>query len=775
MKLAGLFRVAAAAATLSSLCLPPTYGQNGGPVSSSSAEAPSRAITAADLLRIRTIPALDLAPDGSRAVFAVRSIHPEAPAAAADSPKPKYRTHLWLLDLADEAAEPRPLTSGDRSDSQPAISPDGRMLAFVRTPAPEGESKDRPKPQVWLMPLDGPGEARQATALEHGASAPRWRPDSGALLVSSNIPWSKIDGAPEFDLERPGREWRDFDHPPVTPPAPGDAGDGDSADKIDARPHGDARAIRNWLEQNAAKDSPAVYNRIDFQDELTIRGEATTTHLYLVTLDGDREPGPDPVLLHGGFRDANDPVFSPDGRFIYFSSTATGTKHPDRIIRTSIWRMNADGSDAREFLADPRMVINDPEISPDGALMAFAALQENDVIFGQRRLGVYDLTTGAWRWATDEWDSHAESARFPGDGSLMFSSPTQGADVLMTADIRTKRARGDAAQVRALTTGDMAIGAFDVAGNTIVAAASTPANPSELMVLKRGADGRAERRTVTALNSEWLKDRDLAGVTEHWLERNDAAPVQYWVMKPANFDASRSYPVVLEMHGGPMAMWGPTEQTMWHEFQLLCARGYGIVYCNPRGSSGYGREFQAGNYQDWGAGPTSDVLGCLDAALAANPWMDRERLFLTGGSYAGYLTAWIVAHDHRFKAAVAQRGVYDLVTFFGEGNAWRLVEWAFGGFPWQPEIRKILERESPFTHVENIRTPLLIIHSSNDLRTGVSQSEMLYRALKHLERPVEYARYPGAGHDLSRTGDPTQRMDRLLRIIEFFDRFDAKR
>jgi dipeptidyl aminopeptidase/acylaminoacyl peptidase len=154
-----------------------------------------------------------------------------------------------------------------------------------------------------------------------------------------------------------------------------------------------------------------------------------------------------------------------------------------------------------------------------------------------------------------------------------------------------------------------------------------------------------------------------------------------------------------------------------------------------------------------------------------NEWVDPERLVITGGSYAGYLTAWIVSHDNRFKAAVAQRGVYDFNTFFGEGNAWRLLAWAMGGNPYDARFKQIIERNNPFTYVNRIKTPLLIKHSSQDLRTGVSQSEMLYRALKELGRPVEYVRYPNAGHDLSRTGDPLQRMDRLDRMIEFFERY----
>ena len=242
-------------------------------------------------------------------------------------------------------------------------------------------------------------------------------------------------------------------------------------------------------------------------------------------------------------------------------------------------------------------------------------------------------------------------------------------------------------------------------------------------------------------------------------------------MKPVNHEPGRKSPWVLDMHGGPAAMWGPGEVTMWHEFQLLCAWGYGVVYSNPRGSGGYGYDFQKANFRNWGPGPSEDVLAVLDEAAKQIPEIDTNQLFLTGGSYAGYLTAWIVSHDQRFKAAAAQRGVYDLRTFFGEGNAWRLGIGAMGGEPWHPEAKSFWENQSPFTYAEAIRTPLLILHGDDDLRTGVSQSEMLYRALKHLNRPVEYVRYPKIGHELTRSGPPQQRMDHMLRIIEFFERY----
>ena len=217
-------------------------------------------------------------------------------------------------------------------------------------------------------------------------------------------------------------------------------------------------------------------------------------------------------------------------------------------------------------------------------------------------------------------------------------------------------------------------------------------------------------------------------------------------------------------------MWGPGEASMWHEFQYFCSQGFGGVYANPRGSGGYGQDFLRGHYQDWGAGPASDVLKSMEGAISEG-WVDPAKLTITGGSYAGYLTAWIIAHDLRFAAASSQRGVYELSTFFGEGNAWRLVPNYFGGYPWDTKTDVLLKRESPFTYVGNINTPYLIFHGESDLRTGVIQSEMMYKALKVQQKEVEYVRHPGATHELTRSGNVHQRIDQMLRIYEFFKRY----
>jgi dipeptidyl aminopeptidase/acylaminoacyl peptidase len=313
---------------------------------------------------------------------------------------------------------------------------------------------------------------------------------------------------------------------------------------------------------------------------------------------------------------------------------------------------------------------------------------------------------------------------------------------------------------------DWGIRDYDVGASVLAQVVTHPGNPWELYA--GSADGKVTA-PLTAHNA-WIKDRQLSPYEGHRLVQADGVTVDYWTIKPPNFDPAKKYPLLVQIHGGPTAMWGPGEQSMWHEFQFYAARGYVVMFANPRGSGGYGKDFQRANFKDWGIGPASDVLAAA-SFTAKESYVDKDRQVLTGGSYGGYLTAWIVGHDHRFKAAVSQRGVYDLSTFYGEGNAWFLVPLYWGGYPWEKEVRAILDRDSPLSYVSNIKTPLLIQHGDVDFRTGVIQSQILYKSLKQLGRDVEYVRYPRATHELSRSGEPRQRLDTLVRYEEFFRRY----
>jgi dipeptidyl aminopeptidase/acylaminoacyl peptidase len=710
-------------------------------------EGSKQPIVTTDLLKIRNVTDVKVAPDGSFAVYAVQSIHTEPAADPKAEPAYSYRTNLFYIDLNDASAKPVQLTSGDRNDGGLALSPDGRTLAFTRA---ETSGRERHS-QVWTLPIHGPGEALAITHLEDGATQPVWRPDGKALLVSSSIPLSKIEAAPAFDLERPGRQWYDWDRP-----KPGKKDDS-KASVVKASPDGDRKGIRDWLEQNASKDNPTEITRLNFLGELGLAGEITIPEFFVIDLERDNKA----TQLTKDFGSKGQPSFSPDGSQIVFTGDPRVTTNPDRIKRAVIWMMSADGSNAHAVLDDEKISYAGARFTKDGRGLVVRATETDQPGYRQTYLARYDLASRKMTKLATNWESTVQRFEIASDGSVLFTSPWHGG-------VPLERVASSGGAASAISEGPTGIAAFDEGGGKVVAAIISVPDPNELYVF----DQKGAKRKLTDLNP-WVASRSISIPEEHWLTRPDGTRVQYWTMNPTNTQPGKKYPWVLEMHGGPTAMWGPGEFSMWHEFQMLCSWGYGIVYSNPRGSDGYGYKHVRGNYKDWGDGPAADVLAALDESVKTNPLADSNRLFITGGSYAGYLTAWILGHDHRFKAAVAQRGVYDLATFYGEGNAFTLVENDFGGLPWEPETKKLLDYESPFTYVAKIDTPFLIIHGSNDMRTGFAQSEMLYKALKQMGKPVEYIRYPNIGHELSRSGPPNQRMDHTLRIVEFFERYSG--
>ena len=722
-------------------------------------------IVATDLLRLRTTSAIEVARDGSRAVVVINSVaelpDDEATAAAQMDEnvpvRPKYvnQSHLWLIPLFEGAPGngdgPRQLTFGNRTDSQPEISPDGSRIAFVRKGEAAGDGKD--EPQVWIISTQG-GEAQQLTHFEHGAGSPIWLPNGRQLVVTSSLPLREIEGVPSWPSDRP-RHTHDQTK---------------QLEGIEPRADGSKEQIRAWLARNEEATDPRLISRLNFHDEMNLRDKDEFAHLFLVEVDGAPDASAEPRRITNGFHDHESPAVMPDGKSIVYAAKKPTDVHPDRVLHTDLWMIEIDGSKDRRLLALEGWSLGSPKPSRDGQVIAFSASRIDEPAFRLARLGVIPTTPTAPdeapepTWLTDDETQHSDVFDYewnPARGaSVVFSTASEGAYPLMTISFGLLE---PAVLVSEVENSQAGVFQFDVGGGAIVYSLSTYANPCELRVIDANGD-----RALLNLN-EWTRDKTLSKPTQGWVTRPDGAKVQYWLMEPTGRDAGENYPLVLNMHGGPAWMWGPGEPTMWLEFQLMCSFGYGVAYSNPRGSTGYGYEFQRGNFQNWGEGPAGDVLAVVDKVILEE-WVDKDRLLLTGGSYAGYLTAWIVGNDHRFKAAVAQRGVYDFDTFFGEGNAWRLVEWSFGGLPFDARLREVLARNNPFLFAGRVRTPLLIIHGDCDLRTGTSQSEMMYRALKAQGKPAELARYPGANHDMSRTGDPTQRMDRLLRIIEFFDR-----
>ena len=713
-------------------------------------------ITATDLFNLKQIESPALSPDGKWVAYVVRSIEPK-PDVQDDG---EYRTQLWLAAI-DGRTPPRQLTFGAAGNSSPVWAPQGDRLAFVRT-------KQKEKPQVYVLPLAG-GEAMPLTKLDTGATDPRWAPDGSRLLFTSSLSYAQVRAAlekagkpatPAWKTERPGRQPNDTANWGLKKPDAKDNGKAatDQPALAEAQPDGTQQEIREWLAKDEADGNPRVTDRLDFLAEGDLEIAPSFTRLYVVAAQAEAEP----IALTLGYEGYANPKWLADGKSLVCTGPRRPDEHPDRSRFTSLYLLDVASGGAKPLLEVAGINYGEPAPSPDGKWIACTLTTGGEFSFDQAMVAVVPVDGGTARILTPALDRAAGNLKWSPDSTqIYFTAADRGRFPLY-------RVSPEQTEVQTLTAqSEWGIRDFDVGVGALVQVVTHPGNPWELYA--GAADGKTTH-PLTTHNSSWLKDRRLSAYEPHRLENNEGITVDYWTVKPPNFDPIRKYPLLVNIHGGPAAMWGPGEASTWHEMQFFAARGYVVVFANPRGSGGYGKDFQRANFRDWGAGPARDVLS---AALftAKESFVDASRQVVTGGSYGGYLTAWIVGHDHRFKAAVAQRGVYELSTFFGEGRAWFLLPLYWGGYPWQKEVRVLLDRDSPLTYVENIKTPLLIKHGDVDFRTGVVQSQMLYKSLKQLGREVEYVRYPRATHELSRSGEPKQRLDRLVRYEEFFRRY----
>jgi dipeptidyl aminopeptidase/acylaminoacyl peptidase len=679
-------------------------------------QSPKDKIQVTDLLKIKTAGKPLVSPSGTQFLFTVTSI--------VDDPDKKgdfvYQTHLHLGHL--KTGVTRALTSGKYSISSPVWSPDGSKIAFTRDMGS--------KSQVYVLDLAG-GEPQAITSLPFSVSNPTWSSTGQEIYFQASFilkeflmdsVYNKKGLVPSWTLEKP----RLSGFPK----------------KVKANPNGSIDEVRAYLAQNEVDKKAKVINRLNFQEESTTTSEIPLPALFKTSLTGKVE------LVTNPLNRASD--FEISSRGIFTIVPADSVAHPDKVLDSYL-----QFKDQVVYLKKGFRMSN-LTISPSENLLAFqesksvgvqnAALQIISLTTPNLLIKVpFDRVITQIKWSSDE-------------SKLYFTAQDQGGVPLFSFDLNSK-------EVKQLTSNSEGILGFDVMSDGFIYTKTGVDNPSEIYLNSANSESR-----FTALNVDWIATKEIVKPVKHLFTNAKGQKVDYWVMKPANYVAGQKYPLVLEIHGGPSAMWGTGEASMWHEFQYYAAKSMGVVYANPRGSGGYGSDFLAANVKDWGAGPTSDVMKAMDLAIAEG-WTDTTQLAVTGGSYAGYLVSWIVGHTNRFKVACAQRGVYELSTFMGEGNAWRLVPNYFGGYPWDKATKAILDRESPYSYVQNIKTPLLIFHGENDLRTGVIQSEMFYKSLKVLGRDVEYVRHPGGTHELTRSGNNRQRIDQMLRTYEFFARY----
>ncbi len=582
----------------------------------------------------------------------------------------------------------------------------------------EQKKHGKGKAQLWLIPTNG-GEARQLTFMPHGASNPVWSPDSKRLVFNAAVGPIDEEGA-------------------------------------DGKPLPKARVIDR------------LFYRLDGVGFIYERRQ----HLFLLDIAGG-----EPQQLTDGDWDDGDAAWSPDGTRIVFTSNRAEDRW--RFLVADLYTLSIVDGKAGELqrLTNGSLNCNSPSWSPDGKMLAF---------YGTPKLrsgGHSELFTLAADAAQDE--PHCLTHEFEGSCSDSTNSdttdehvappPTWSPDGKTLYILATHRGAtrvfaipgsGVGEQPTTLTPGDVHVLDFsaDQANNTLAVLIEDPTHLAEIFTSSPTAPG--ELRQLTSCNQELL--REITLVTPEYVAYagEDGWAMDGWILKPHDFDPSRKYPLIVEIHGGPNTQYG---YGFFHEMQLLAAAGNVVLYTNPRGSTGYGRDFALAVRGAWGIKDSLDILAGVDAVVQQG-YIDEQRLGVTGGSYGGFMTNWLIGHHDRFKAAVTDRCVADRSSFFGSSDVgWDFADDDMETTPWEdPELYR---RMSPLTYVKNMHTPLLIIHSEQDLRCNIEQAEQLFASLKYMGREVLFVRFEGQSHGLSRGGHPKLRKERLQHILGWFEKY----
>jgi dipeptidyl aminopeptidase/acylaminoacyl peptidase len=660
----------------------------------------------------------------------------------------RYRRAIWLAPTNPDASRaegggpPRRLTAGVASDTAPRWSHDGRRLAFVSDRA--GDT-----PQLFVIDLDG-GEAQMVTRAPQGASAPAWSPDDRriAFLGRAN------------EAERAAEDRGDEQ------PAP--------ADEWELK---QAKARREYDE--AQRVDPRVVTRLPYRGGTSFYDDRRN-HIYLIDApphhlagdeDEDAEP-PRPRRLTDGDMHYAAPVWMPDGTAIL--TTATRDPEADSIFAYyDLLRVpvpdTGRGEPAR--LTEAGFSYYDPEPSPDGRLIALRRLSDERPMAAGARIAIMPAAGGELRDLTAATDLSVEDRLcwLPGGDGILFTAAWHGTQVVYRVNLAAGETgrQGDEqpSVLPVFAAAGRFVEGFDVGPDGSVAfVTGTAANPCELFL--RRPDGREVQ--LTRINQKLLARRALAPIEEIVYAAPDGREVQGWVVYPPDFDAAKLHPLAVHIHGGPHLMWSPGLRSMWHEFQATAARGYVVFFCNPRGSDGYGEEWRDAIHANWGDADAADILSGVDAVIARGG-IDPARIGVTGGSYGGFMTVWLIGHSDRFACAVAARGVYNLLSEHSTSDAHELIEFEFDGFPW--ERYEQLWQHSPLAYAHNISAPLRILHSEQDYRVPISEAEQLFAFLRRRKHVVELVRYPREGHELTRTGEPRHRADHMERTLEWFDRY----
>jgi len=651
--------------------------------------------------------------------------------------------------LMPAAAGARPLTLEDYyrlvTVQAPAISPDGRWVAFVRTAIVEAEN--RRQGEIWIVPADGSTAGRRVSDPALNATGPRWSPDGRLLAFSGrrrgNAPpdeaggsiWfiradrldepafhiSGVEGAPIFS---PDNKWIAFTKP-VAKPKPAQYAT-ESERLINERFKGRAY---EWLGY-----------RFDQRGYLPDPRDPDATpaeELFIVA----REGGDARQLTHVNVN-VNGATWRPDSGALAFVANEF-QRDEYTYGRADLWTVALDGSTTR--VTNDGYDHNSPAWSADGRSIAVRRQPGLSAVIAakQDHGGATDVVTFAIDGSsparminlTADWDLLPGAPGWSPDGRFVyFGAGIGGNEHLM----RVPSTGGTVAQV---TTGDRQLAGFSPSARweTMAYTGGDSAHPDELFT--SAIDGRNERK-LTSFNDSLVRDVEPTAADRILFKSKDGTPVEGWVLKPRGYDPARAWPLILSMHGGPHGAYG---NDFSFEHQLFAANGYLVVYTNPRGSTNYGEKFLWGTWGGWGNLDFEDVMAGVDYAKTRYN-VDEKRLGVTGYSYGGFLTNWVIGHTTRFAAAISGAGISNWISDYGTADIPRTKESEFFGPPWDPRAKEILRKQSPIEYVAAVKTPTLFVDGESDARVPIEEAEQMYTALRKLHVPARMVRYPDSYH-----------------------------
>jgi dipeptidyl aminopeptidase/acylaminoacyl peptidase len=697
--------------------------------------ADRRSIAETDLFKFVWTADPRISPDGKQVVYVRVTVNEK---------KDGYDTALWTV-AADGSEPARPFTSGPH-DSSPRWSPDGTRISFVRLP-----EKDREKegPQIFLISTRG-GEAVALTSMPKGARDAVWSPDGKTIAFGSS--------ANDKDLKK----WR----------AQKEKEAKDSKDKEKSAKDEKGEKVDDDHESDVRVITKAIYrfNGGGYDDP------SHPNHLWTIAVPVDGAKAPEPKQLTSGELSQRDPSWSPDGSLLYFGSERTKEPYYEDP-KSNLFVVPATGGEVRPVLSFNGGTQN-YSLSPDGhsiALIGFAnptkprSHNETDLFVIDTAAGseARNLTTSYDGEIGDGVGSDQHPPRGGSESPIVWSRDGRFLYVTAAEQGRANLSRIDVATgtLQPVTRGDQEVVSYSASadGSRMALVLSTTTVLGDLFSL----DTASGKLTLLARpNQELFSQLNLTPPEEIVYKSFDGKEIHAFVQKPADFDPKKKYPLILNIHGGPHSAYG---FTFFHEMQWMAAKGYVVLYPNPRGSSEYGQDFGNVIQYEFPGDDAKDLLAGVDE-MVKRGIADPKRLGVTGGSGGGILTNWIVTQTNRFAAAAAQRSIASWADFWYTADFTLFRPTWFRGAPWEdPED---FARRSPITYAARITTPLMLIEGEADYRTPPGAGgEQMYRALKYMKKPVVIVRFPGESHELSRSGQPWHRVERLRHIMAWMDKY----